>query len=141
MKISKRVRDAIERWLGTYYEGPEPPERMTVQVTVFANVFPHATRAEWVAFAQRAIYEAYCSGYVRGAEYVERAPETWLPEVDPTEIADATMPGWRDEPVVLHAEVVDDEAVMEPRRFEAEMKKLMETIPDDPVLRDARRGR
>lgn len=95
--------DRIKRWatkkletvLDRYYEGPEPPERLTQLVLAFVELYPHATRADWMRFAIDFGKECYRSGYQRGAEYVERAPETWRPDMPPEMVADALDPDWR----------------------------------------------
>ena len=104
---------------GTYYEGVEPPARLGEMVIEFANTHPHATRAEWAAFAMGHSEECYRSGYVRGRESAERDYE--VPSVSPEEVADELDPDWRWSPgIVLGGdpdatvmEVNDDDALAE----------------------------
>ena len=89
------LRNAWQRSIGAFYEGPEAPDRLRAMVIVFANTFPNATRGEWVRFAVEHASECYRSGYMRGVEYAERDPEGWMPGVPPESIADALDPDWR----------------------------------------------
>jgi hypothetical protein len=82
-----------EKYLGTWFEGPEPPVRLAEMVAIFANGVPNATRSDWMQFAIEHAYEAYRSGYQRGYEHIERDPLTVSPT--PDELADAIDPDWR----------------------------------------------
>ena len=62
----------IERLLGRYYEGPEPPRRLGQATRSFAKLHPGATVGEWVRFAETMAAESYRSGYIRGLEHRER---------------------------------------------------------------------
>lgn len=87
------LRDKFEKAVGTYYEGEEPPERIGQQVIVFANMHPHATRAEWTEFAAEFARECYRAGYLRGVEWVER-DEQREGGPSPEEIANQLDPDW-----------------------------------------------
>jgi hypothetical protein len=97
----KRTR---EKWLGTFYGGPEPPERLRRIALLFANDSPAATRAEWLEAMVHLAGEAYRSGYMQGWERNERdaASVPWRQQ-PPDEVADALTPGWRNGPSVLLA--------------------------------------
>lgn len=97
--LVKLVRNLRDRWLGRFYEGPQPPARLRELAVAFANAHPRATRAQWVEFAAAHGDEAYRSGYVRGAEYVERDAFA-RPDVPPEVMADALYPDWRWAPAV-----------------------------------------
>lgn len=87
----------LERLLGTWQEGPEPPGRLDEVVLLFANARPDATRREWAHFAAGHAAEAYRQGYVRGFERGERDPAAQPWRVTPPEqVADQAFPGWRD---------------------------------------------
>lgn len=88
------LRDVRDRYLGRFYEGPEPPERLGQIVLAFAAAHPRATRAEWMAFAEAHAQEAYRSGYVRGYEWTQRDLHA-RPDVPPEVIADEADPDWR----------------------------------------------
>lgn len=128
--VGKWLRERLERFLGRYEEGEDPPARIREQVIVFASMNPKATRIEWVDFAATLAEESYRSGYIRGVEWAERDPLATRPGDTPEAIADALDPSWRERPwqpqVYLDgdpSELVSDE----PRR------------PDDQ-LADALRG-
>lgn len=69
-----------ERLAHRYYEGPEPPERLTEHVLAFAAAHPTATRGDWIAFASAFARSSYRAGYVRGVEWVERDLDKLSPE-------------------------------------------------------------
>lgn len=74
-RFARWWRDLLERWSERYFEGPEPPARLTEMAIAFAEMHPNATRREWVAFAAAHARNSYSSGYARGYEYVERDPD------------------------------------------------------------------
>lgn len=92
--LLKFFRDAAQKALGKFYEGPEPPRRLGELVLAFAEAHPKATRGEWARFAQLHAEEAYRQGYVRGYEYVERE-EGFFEGKRPEELADQLDPDWR----------------------------------------------
>lgn len=100
--VGKWLRNKVEEWLGKRYEGPEPPERLRLEVLSFAETCPTATRSEWAEFAEKFAREAYRVGYVRGFEWTERDKDAWS-AVTPDELADQMDPGWREwsPPIVL----------------------------------------
>lgn len=98
--LKKYLRKLAERFLGTYEEGEQAPKRLREQVIAFAEMYPKATRDEWVAFAAGFADECYEAGFIRGVEWVERDPEAldFPPGRSPEEIADAMDPTWRERP-------------------------------------------
>ncbi len=66
------LRNVWERLFGKFYDGPEPPERLTQMVQLFMIAHPFATRQQWAQFASKHSGETYKSGYVRGFEWAER---------------------------------------------------------------------
>ena len=96
LRLLRRWRD---KYLGTFYEGEDAPDRLAVPPVLFAQMHPGATRADWVAFATEFAREAYRTGWVRGYEHAERDPQ--VVEVEPAVLADAIDPSWRDEPWTL----------------------------------------
>ena len=107
------LKKAAEKYAASFYEGPEPPQRLADMVTVFANMYPNATRAEWVSFASGHAQECYRSGFVRGYEAFERDDDPEWRHFRPEELADQMDPNWRWQPmpVVLDLpfERVEDE--------------------------------
>ena len=93
--FQKLTRGILERLAGIWAEGPEPPARLGEMVVAFANDRPHATRAEWVEYAQGLARESYRSGYTRGVERAERQFWSSMPSVLPEDVADALDPDWR----------------------------------------------
>jgi hypothetical protein len=87
------IRNFLEKLLGRFYEGPKMPLRLSDLVVAFANMYPRATRAEWVRFAQSHASVCYQAGYVRGIESSERDYQE--PETPPEVLADAIDPMWR----------------------------------------------
>lgn len=68
----KAEQDAREKTDGTYYEGPEPPDRLSQYVLFFAATNPGATVEAWAVFATKLAQQSYREGYVRGREWRER---------------------------------------------------------------------
>lgn len=99
-RARKWLRQRFEKWAGSFYDGPRPPEeRLRQQATDFANMYPHATRAMWVKFASGLAEEVWRSAYLQGVEWAERENMGTLP--DPDKIMDAIDPEWRDNPAPL----------------------------------------
>jgi hypothetical protein len=70
--VARLFRNAIEKLLGRFYEGPSAPERLSEQVVAFAVMNPGATREEWAIFATRLAVGSYRDGFTRGFEWAER---------------------------------------------------------------------
>lgn len=71
-RLSRWIRRKAEQWLGNFYEGPEPPDRIGQRVVAFMALYPNATKGEWAAFATRIGMNCYREGWVRGFEWGER---------------------------------------------------------------------
>lgn len=120
MALSTLLRRWGEWLFGRWYEGPTIPPRLLRQASVWARSNTHATRKEWLAFAEDFARCAYESGWQRGYEYVERStPVQW--STPPEEIADTTTPTWRDIPI----EVFD---LLEPNEIPLDLE-----WPDEPT--------
>lgn len=98
-RAKRWIRHLLERLLGIFYEGEQPPERLREIVTTWANNHPNATRADWLAMMEEWGDEVYRTAYQRGIEYVERDPTFWK-DIDPDAIADEVDPNWRWRPEV-----------------------------------------
>jgi hypothetical protein len=92
-RFTRWLRRLAEKVGGTFYEGPEAPERLQDVVHAFAEAHPRATRAEWASMAVELAREAYRVGYARGYENSERDPDE--PAHSPEEVASAVDPDWR----------------------------------------------
>lgn len=131
-RAGRLLRNLLERLLGRYYEGPEPPARLREQVLVFAGSNRRATRAEWVEFAAGIAGEAWRTGYHRGLEWSERDLVRRDPVRDPEELVRAMGEGdrWLDVPVDLDdpAEVVQEapDVVRELKREQVEYRERVE---------------
>lgn len=99
-RAKKWLRQRFEKWAGSFYQGPRPPEeRLRQQAVDFANMFPAATREQWVNFAAGLAEEVWRSAYLHGIEWAEREDMDALP--DPETIMDQIDPEWRDNPAPL----------------------------------------
>ncbi len=78
---ARAVRNLIEKLLKRFYEGPEPPIRLSEEVRLFRAIYPMATADEWELFAARLAENAYCTGYTRGVEASERDPQPLEPDL------------------------------------------------------------
>lgn len=102
--VAKWVKKLAQKWLGEFYEGEEPPDRLGEQVLTFANLRPLATRGEWIDFSRAFAEECYRAGYLRGVEHAERDPLDPA-EKSPEQLADEIDPNWRWRPMIqpIHA--------------------------------------
>lgn len=80
-KIKRALRDALERVLARFYEGPEPPVRIGETVTIFRVMNPEADAEAWARFAALHAEDCYRAGFVRGIERAERDPNKMPPEL------------------------------------------------------------
>lgn len=71
-RLARIFRNLLEKWRGTFYEGPSAPQRLAEQVTTFALMHPTATREQWAEFTTRLAVGSYRDGYTRGFEWAER---------------------------------------------------------------------
>jgi hypothetical protein len=83
--FTRLLRNLWQRARGTFYEGPEPPERLTRMAYEFTRVHQKATRSEWLVFAVKLAEESYRSGYMRGLEWAERDLDRRDPQMPPEE--------------------------------------------------------
>jgi hypothetical protein len=110
-RAQKWLRGKLEKWAGTFYDGPKPPERLREHIIMFANANPKATRVEWADFAIKFSESVFQSAYVRGIEHSERDPDIDDGRLPPDMIADQMDPDWRWRPEVvleLPHEIVPD---------------------------------
>ena len=134
-RLSAWLTRTAEKFAGSFYEGPEMPDRLAQMVTVFANMNRRATRTEWAEFAREHAREAYRSGFIRGAERVERASDETLIEapMSPEAIADLDGPDWRwlavNPDLSSPVEIVTDEAPDEPSLIVEQMREMENTTP------------
>jgi hypothetical protein len=98
-RFGRWLHRLLERWMGRYYEGPNPPDRLGEMVIVFANEYPTITRQEWADYASAHARNCYRAGFMRGMEYIERDPD-WYGTVHPEFAADQLDPNWRFAPEV-----------------------------------------
>lgn len=84
-RLTRWLRRQLERLLGVWHEGPEPPRRLGEDVRLFRHMHPNATAREWERFAIRHAGNAYRDAFVRGFEWNERCwPE---PHIDADAVA------------------------------------------------------
>ena len=98
--FARFIKRAIERSLGTFEEGPEPPFRLKQLVVEFVNANPRLTRAQVVEFGQRLVDSVYRAGYQRGWERTVRDPEAEWRRLPPELVADALDPDWQWRPAL-----------------------------------------
>ena len=124
--LSRWIATRAEKYLERYYEGPEPPVRLADIVIEFANLYPTATRAQWVRFVTEHAREAYRSGYQRGYEYVERDPDFFSKDMPPEMIADLHDPDWRWRPMRSGIGYGEPDAVPkdEPDEYEETLRQI-----------------
>ena len=73
-RLGRLFRDLLERLLGRYREGPEPPPRIAEEARFFRSLAREApTEEEWEAFAAGLADRAYRDGFTRGIEWLERS--------------------------------------------------------------------
>lgn len=102
----RRIRRTFEWLFGRWYEGPQIPDRIILEVKQFTKYHPRATRAEWMVFAAELAELAYRAGWTRGYEYLER--NNVASQFNPDAVADAMDPDWRDRaPVRLELDALD----------------------------------
>ena len=78
--VSKAASNLVQKALGTYFEGPNPPPRIAKAVEEFGKVKPSP---EWEIWATTFAEECYRSGYMRGLEWAERDYHRHKPIDDP----------------------------------------------------------
>lgn len=128
--FKRLVVSTLEKAIGRYYEGPEPPGYIDRMVEQFAQDAPRATRGQWVAFALGLAQEAYRAGYTRGYEYVERTDD-WHPTLPPEVVADMMDPTWKDDERGINlaeaGAIVPDEPPTEDEAMDEEIEDTLLT--------------
>jgi len=132
--LKKLVVTAMEKIIGRYYEGPEPPAYIDRMVAQFAQDAPKATRAQWTAFALGLAQEAYRTGYTRGYEYTERTDD-WHPALPPDVIADMMDSTWKDDGRGIK---LDDPGAIVPDEPPTEGEVMNQEQLEDTLLANAR---
>jgi len=101
--LGRFIRDLLDRILGRFHEGPEPPPRLAEEVRLFRVLASsRPTEEEWEAFAVRLTERAYRDGFVRGVHWLERS---WPgPEIDPDRLLEEQAHGVKlaDDPAWAH---------------------------------------
>lgn len=91
-RFGRWLRNLLERWLGTFYEGPQPPRHLAEEVRVWRAMNPRSTPADWERFAAHFARACYERGFTRGYEWQERG---WPgPEFDPEHLAEIEAQDW-----------------------------------------------
>lgn len=119
--LLKWLKKRAAKFADTYEGGPEPPARLREQAIAFANMYPAATRKQFVEMAATLAEEAYRAGYLRGYEWAERDPKAFDLPVPPEVIADQIDPDWRWRPMI-DLEVAADEIIPEERSGAEEIR-------------------
>lgn len=97
-RAKRWLRNRFEKWAGSFYQGPRPPEeRLRQQAIDFANMYPSASRENWVNFAAGLAEEVWKSAYIHGVEHAAREDF----DLDPEVVMNDIDPEWRDSPSVL----------------------------------------
>lgn len=85
-RAGRWLRNLIEKFLGRYYEGPDPPRRLTEELRVWLYINPDADRSTVEGYVALLLESAYREGFTRGYEWQER---DWPgPAVDPELLAE-----------------------------------------------------
>lgn len=85
-------RRLIEKWLGRYYEGPDPPRRIEEELRIWMYLNPDADRETVIGYCGFLLDSSYREGFTRGYEWQERG---WGgPEVDPEVLAELEAQDW-----------------------------------------------
>lgn len=86
-RLRRRLRVALEKAAGTYYEGPSPPSRLADAVRAFRVMYPEADADAWERFSREEAARGYQEGWQRGFEAHLRGqaePPPWMrPEIPP----------------------------------------------------------
>lgn len=98
--FAKWLNKIAEKIVDRYYEGPQPPERLTQEARAFAALCPNATISEWADFAASLAKQSWREGWVRGFEHAERDPQPYRDDLPPDVLMDLIDRNWRDSPPV-----------------------------------------
>ncbi len=143
-RLSRFLRNLLERVLGRYYEGPRPPPRLAEEVRFFRAFKPLATPEEWERFAVSLAGRSYRDGFVRGNEWLERSWEG--PAVSPERLAEARAHDWSLAETDANAKAFLDRAgqprsareIAEARDFEASLRAANSRLMLVPGRRERR---
>lgn len=127
--LQRFIRNVTQRIRKTYYEGPDPPNRIRAMVNDFANAHPQATRQDWVEFSSSLAEEFYRSAYTRGLEWSERDLERREPLTDPALLAEAEGNDydWGKVGIVYdNSDIVDDDEPKSPSDIERQEEQYRE---------------
>jgi len=83
-----------QRFRGTFYEGPDPPNRILEETVTFSQLYPDATRKQWIAFTVGLARFFYKAGYLRGFEWAERDISKFPEKSNPILKAAEEDPNW-----------------------------------------------
>jgi len=81
--LKQFIRNVMQRLGGTFYEGPDAPQRIADAVRHFASHKVYVSHDEWLYFATLHAQECYKTGYIRGLEWAERDLDRRDPTTDP----------------------------------------------------------
>lgn len=98
--FAKWCRDAFEKVVGRFDEGPDPPARIGQLVVEFFNANPRLTRKQAVTFCHQLAATTYRAAYVRGWEHTIRDPQANWRKYPPELMADLEDPDWRWRPAL-----------------------------------------
>ncbi len=71
-RLKRFVCRWLERLIGIWKEGPEPPRRLAEEVRLYRHHYPNATAADWELFAKQFAARVYRMAFIRGFEWNER---------------------------------------------------------------------
>lgn len=90
--LKDKLGRVVDRFRGTFYEGPEPPPRLAESVKLFRLYYPDATPEQWEKFAVRLANNTYRDGFIRGWEWLQRGWEG--PDIEPEQLAEIQSHDW-----------------------------------------------
>lgn len=90
--LKRTFRKLVEKYAGTYYEGPTPPKRLAERVKMFQLYYPDASQDRWALFALTLATNCYKEGFTRGYDWTERGWEG--PVMPPEQVAELQAHDW-----------------------------------------------
>lgn len=101
-RVKRWARSFFEKRVGSFYEGPQPPERLIQEARAYAHLHPNATIVEWADFAANLAKQSWREGWTRGYEHVERDENPYRDDLPPDVVADLLDRSWREsDPIAL----------------------------------------